>query len=51
MNYLPAYINSTLDKQYRKNPETFLNSKGWNDEIIKSEAEEKEIKRPKYKRL
>ncbi len=31
---LPAYINSTPDKQYRKNPITWLNGKCWNDEII-----------------
>ena len=31
---LPAYIKSTPDKQYRKNPITWLNGKCWNDEII-----------------
>ena len=30
---LPAYIQSTPDKQYRKNPLTWLNGKHWNDEI------------------
>lgn len=34
MNYIPKYIESQPDKQYRKNPETFLNNKSWNDEII-----------------
>ena len=34
MDYLPAYIESTPDKVYRKNPETFFNQEGWNDEII-----------------
>lgn len=34
MNYLPLYIKSTPDKQYRKHPETFINNKSWNDEII-----------------
>ena len=34
MEYLPAYIASTPDKVYRKNPETFFNQEGWNDEII-----------------
>ena len=33
INYLPMYIKATPDKQYRKNPETFLNNKSWNDEI------------------
>ena len=31
---LPAYIESTPDKKFRKNPETYLNNKSWNDEII-----------------
>lgn len=31
---LPAYIKSQTDKQYRKNPKTWLNGKCWNDEII-----------------
>jgi hypothetical protein len=31
---LPRYIQAQPDKQYRKNPETYLNNKSWNDEII-----------------
>jgi hypothetical protein len=31
---LPAYVASTPDPQYRKDPETYLNGKHWNDEII-----------------
>ena len=31
--YLPAYVKSTPDKQYRKNFETFLNQECWNDEL------------------
>jgi hypothetical protein len=31
---LPAYILSTPDKQYRKNPATYLNNKSWENEII-----------------
>jgi hypothetical protein len=30
---LPAYIKSTPDDQYRKNPITWLNGKCWNDEV------------------
>ncbi len=33
---LPVYIASQPDKKYRKNPETYLNQKSWNDEIITS---------------
>ena len=36
MEYIPHYIASQPEKQYRKNPETFLNNEGWKDEIIKS---------------
>lgn len=28
------YVIATPDKAYRKNPETYLNNKAWNDEII-----------------
>lgn len=31
---LPEYLLSTPDKQYRKNPETYLNQRGWEHEII-----------------
>lgn len=31
---LPAYVASTPDKQFRKNPYTWLNNKCWNDEIV-----------------
>ena len=30
----PAYVSSTPDKQFRKNPLSYLNQKAWNDEII-----------------
>jgi hypothetical protein len=29
-----AYVASTPDKQFRKDPLTYLNQKAWNDEII-----------------
>lgn len=31
---LPEYIKATPDKKFRKNVETYLNNKSWNDEII-----------------
>ena len=34
MHYLPMYIQSTPDKAFRKHPTTFLNNRGWEDEII-----------------
>jgi hypothetical protein len=36
INYIPGYIASRPDKQFRKDPATFLNNKSWNDEIIQS---------------
>lgn len=34
IEYIPLYIAAQPDKQFRKNPQTFLNQKSWNDEII-----------------
>lgn len=34
MRYIPKYKLSQPDKKYRKNPESFLNQKTWNDELI-----------------
>lgn len=34
--YIPAYKDAQPNKAYRKNPETFINQKSWNDEIIKA---------------
>ena len=34
IDYIPKYKEATQDKQYRKDPSTFLNNKSWNDEII-----------------
>ena len=32
---LPAYVASTPDKKFRKNPEVWINNQCWHDEIIK----------------
>ena len=32
--YIPQYIMSQPDKKYRKNLQTFLNQRGWEDELI-----------------
>jgi hypothetical protein len=34
IDYLPGYLEATPEKTYRKNPQTFLNNKSWEDEII-----------------
>lgn len=31
---VPAYVRSTPDKKFRKNPATYLNNKSWTNEII-----------------
>lgn len=43
LEYLPRYISAQPDKKYRKNPDTFLNQKGWEHEIIGEQPEKKEI--------
>jgi len=40
---LPAYVKSTPDKQYRKNPITWLNGKCWNDEIMQQSGNSNSI--------
>jgi len=42
--YLPKYKLAQPDKKFRKNPDTFLNNRSWNDEIIDS----KPIQKPAY---
>lgn len=32
--YIPAYVIATADKQFRKNFQTFLNQRAWEDELI-----------------
>lgn len=32
--HIPLYIAAQPNKQFRKNPETYLNNESWNDEII-----------------
>lgn len=45
-DYIPKYKEAEPDKQYRKDPQTFLNNKSWNDElIVKKHAGNKENKR------
>lgn len=41
---LPAYLDATPDKKYRRNPETYLNNRSWENEIIRPSPQG--IKRP-----
>lgn len=34
LRYIPAYKQAQPFKQYRKNPETFLRNRSWEDELI-----------------
>jgi hypothetical protein len=36
VDHLDKYIASTPDKAYRKNPETYLRNKGWEDEVFEN---------------
>ena len=36
MDHVEKYKKSQPEKQYRKNPETYINNESWNDEIINS---------------
>lgn len=47
--YIPRYKAAQPEKQYRKNPETFLNNEGWNDEIITKGGINDEPERKQYK--
>ena len=35
-DHLPKYVQSTPDKQFRKNLEGYINQECWNDEILSS---------------
>jgi uncharacterized protein YdaU (DUF1376 family) len=47
LSHIGLYIQATPDKQYRLNPETYLNQKGWTHEIIKKTDGNKA--KPEYK--
>lgn len=40
-NHVPLYKQSKPDKQFRKDPQTYLRNKSWNDEIILPEEKSK----------
>lgn len=44
MCYIPLYKTAQPDKTYRKNPETFITNKSWNDELIYRNSEPKSTK-------
>lgn len=44
--YIPKYKEAQPDKFYRKNPESFLNQRGWEHEIIKRTNTNTQFKKP-----
>lgn len=38
MEYIPRYVQAQPDKQFRKNPSTFLGNRSWENEIVSSNA-------------
>lgn len=42
ITYVPLYVQAQPDKQYRKNPETFLRNKSFYDEIINRDNKEQQ---------
>lgn len=40
--HIKQYVASTPDKQFRRNPETYLNNKGWESEIVQPIKPQKE---------
>lgn len=48
INHIVPYKNSQPNKQYRKNPETYLRNKSFNDEIIDSNGNTAKPSLPKF---
>lgn len=48
MEHLPAYVASTPTKKFRKDPMTYLNGKGWLDDIIVNEPGINQQAKPSY---
>jgi len=42
-DHVERYVKSTPDKQYRKNPETYLNGCCWNDEILSKDLPKNKV--------
>jgi hypothetical protein len=40
LKHIPLYVQSTPDKQFRKNFETYINQEVWNDEILTNQQHE-----------
>lgn len=47
IEYIPKYIESQPDKQFRKHPKTFLNNRSWENEIISNVSTMADTEKPK----
>ena len=50
MAYIPRYIESQPDKQFRKDPSTFFNNESWKDELIGSTKQKSGFNYEKFTR-
>lgn len=48
ISYLPEYVKATPDKQFRKNPTTFLNNRSWENELPQSPMSKKPVGQDDY---
>ena len=46
MEHIPKYKANQPDKQYRKNPEAYLNQEAWNDELIEGNQQQPQQQDP-----
>lgn len=51
MQHLPAYVASKPVKKFRKDPMTYLNGKGWLDDIIVDEPNDNQQPNPSYSNM
>ena len=51
MQHLPAYVASKPVKKFRKDPMTYLNGKGWLDDIIVDEPSDNQQSPPSYSNM
>lgn len=51
MQHLPAYVASTPARRFRKDPMTYLNRKGWLDDIIVDEPSANQQSKPSYSNM
>jgi DNA-binding MarR family transcriptional regulator len=46
LNAVGRYVLATPEKQFRKNPQTYLNNRGWEDEIVENQSKQQYQQKP-----